>query len=283
MSLMKGKKWSDYSDKIEYPVFVEPKVDEIRCEVIVSPEGVQFLSFAGKPLANMQTFAPKFVALAAKTGYSVFDCGIEVNANFNDSYRWVRSTKGIPDDLNLDMVRIILFDLPEHTASYWYRLGSIFDAAVNGGLQYLKHTVCNSTEEVQAAYSALREQGYEGAMIKDPKHTYEPGKRIEGWLKLKNSDTYDGKIVKFYEAHASRDFPEKGIKQGDPLGRIGSIGVVLEDGSEAAPSGIAHELGVDMYLHPDKYMGTWVEFEAMEIDRQGGYRHPVYRRLREAK
>ena len=59
--------------------------------------------------------------------------------------------------------------------------------------------------------------------------------------------------------------------------------VKVEDGSEASPHGIAHDLGRDMHENPEKYIGQWAEFKYMERDRQGGYRHPVFYRLREAK
>ena len=85
------------------------------CHVIVG-DGVEFKSYSGKPLANMAHFAPLFRELSVITGYKEFDTGFEVNENFNDSYRWVRSTKGLPTDLRGAKVKFILFDLPEEDA-----------------------------------------------------------------------------------------------------------------------------------------------------------------------
>ena len=62
--LMKGNTWEDRKDAkdrkgfpiVRYPIYAEIKYDEIRCHVKLScdpTEGtVQFLSYAGKPLAN---------------------------------------------------------------------------------------------------------------------------------------------------------------------------------------------------------------------------------------
>lgn len=298
--LMKGNVWHERKDAkdrkgnpiVTYPVYVEDKHDEIRCHVIVdnaNPHDIRitFLSYAGKPLANMDRFCNVFATLAKGTGWDEFDMGFECNGNFNDSYRWVRSTKGIPEDLKDAKFKFFVFGLPDAGGTIFQQHHYRVDVA-----QYAKDwcsvpvlvphfTVCADPEQVDSAFVYARHRGLEGVMVKQPDALYER-KRTDGWLKMKNSDTYDGKIVGLLEAHASKD-SEDGVKKGDPLGRTGSVQLVLEDGSCASPHGIPHELGRDMHLNPAKYIGHWVEFDAMEIDRQGGYRHPVFRRLRDAK
>jgi ATP-dependent DNA ligase len=141
--------------------------------------------------------------------------------------------------------------------------------------------VANVDAEVEVNYERLRAMGFEGAMVKSLQHTYEPGKRTYGWLKVKPEADADGQIVGFEEAICGVDQPEHGLKKGDNLQRIGSVLLHCTDGSQVAPHGIPHELGRDMYTNPQKYMGQWVEFKYMERDRQGGYRHPTFNRLRE--
>lgn len=297
-SLMKGHLWKDRRDAkdrkgnpiVQYPVYVEDKHDEIRCRVLVFPPNVSYESYSGKPLANMQQFDQAFITLARGTGYREFDLGFEVNGNFNDSYRWVRSTKGIPADLKDAKFKFLVFGLPEFSGKdtlrqqlsrrkdvveyaadwvsvpfYMPRIGSALDAS-----------------EVEYEFNHARERGLEGIMVKQPEHLYER-KRTDGWLKMKPEDDADGIIVELIEATATVADPERGIAVGDPLGRIGSVRVRMEDGSEACPHGIAHDLGKDMHQHPEKYIGQWCELKFMERDRQGGYRHPTFFRLREAK
>lgn len=289
-SLMKGHTWRDHSHKMTYPCVAEVKYDEIRCHVIVTPDEVKFLSYAGKPLANMVPYWDTlFRALSEVTGYSEFDLGFEVNGNFNDSYRWVRSTKGLPEDLRNAPTKFILFDLPEIEDAYALRefhMDRVVEYAHHLHL-YTMHRplarTCLNKQEVDEFYVEMREAGYEGLMVKSMEHTYQRGKRIYGWLKMKPENDADGQIVGFEEAVCGKDQPEKGLKAGDLLGRIGSVLVHCEDGSQAAPHGIPHALGRDMYLHPEKYVGQWCEFKFMERDRQGGYRHPTFHRLREDK
>lgn len=296
-SLMKGNVWHERKDAkdrkgnpiVTYPVYVEDKHDEIRCHVRVFPPNVEYLSYAGKPLANMQRFDEIFITLKRGTGHQEFDMGFECNGNFNDSYRWVRSTKGVPEDLKDATFKFFVFGLPGNAGD---TLAKQSQRRVEVA-QYAKDWVsvpvlvpysvkCRDALEVDTAFTMARLAGLEGVMVKQPNALYER-KRTDGWLKMKPEAEADGVIVELIEATATVADPERGIAVGDPLGRIGSVRVRMEDGSEACPHGIAHELGRDMQNNPGNYLGQWCEFKFMERDRQGGYRHPTFHRVREAK
>ena len=301
--LMKGNVWHERCDArdrkgnpiVTYPVMVEDKHDEIRCHVLVDltnphDQRVKFLSYAGKPLANMDRFCKLFSDLAKGTGYTEFDMGFECNGNFNDSYRWVRSTKGVPEDLKDATFKFFMFGLSEQAghdnlASQLARRNAVAKYATD----WVSYPVlvpdicwCDNQCEVDLAFHAARRRGLEGVMVKQAYALYER-KRTDGWLKMKPEDDADGVIIGLHEAVCGTDQPELSLKVGDKLGRIGSVTIRMADGSEASPHGIPHELGRDMLEHPEKYIGQWAEMKYMERDRQGGYRHPTFHRLREAK
>lgn len=291
-ALMKGEVYADYESKLEFPCIVETKYDEIRCHVIVG-DGVEFKAYSGKPLANMAHFAPLFRELSVITGYKEFDTGFEVNENFNDSYRWVRSTKGLPTDLRGAKVKFILFDLPEEGALEYHpnRIAKIEEVVATASLSAGEGRVsfmrplrewADSAAEIMGIFGRERALGREGVMVKRPGHKYQR-KRTSDWLKLKPKNGADGVVVELIEAVCGKDQPELGLRAGDKLGRIGSVRVRMPDGSEATPHGIPFDLGRKMMSHPDRYLGRWVEFFYMERDRQGGYRHPVFHRFREEK
>lgn len=287
--LMKGHKWLERKDKLRrnkspvvtYPVYAEIKYDEIRCHVIACGGCVQFLSYAEKPLANMERFGELFTELSAMSGYNEFDCGFLVNDSFDASYRWVRSTNGLPADLLEACTSFILFDLPESGLAYKRRKEVVAHVASLGGLEVPDYRLCFAGEDVQQYFEYALDRGFEGLMIKSPDHLYEPGKRTDGWLKYKPSEDADGIAVGFEEAVCGKDQPELGLAKGDLLGRIGSVELAMADGSRVAPSGIPHALGEELLAHPENYIGKTVEFNFMERDRQGGYRHPTFKRFRE--
>ena len=281
-ALMKGHVWAKRKHKMTYPAWVEIKHDEIRCRVMVLPDGrVLYESYAGNPLFNLEQFDPYWKELSALTGYTEFDTGFEANGNFNDSYRWVRSSKaGIPKELATERTLFLLFDLPQLSAKTFEQrmvdrhTVSVLAASIGLDLFQPAGSWAHSEDAVEQMFIIARERGYEGLMVKSLGHLYEPGKRSNGWLKLKPEDDADGIITELHEA-VSED--------GTPLGRTGSITIKVEDGSTATPHGIVHALGREMHEHPERFIGQWAEFKFMECDRQGGYRHPVFHRLREAK
>lgn len=317
--LMKGHVWADHKHKMQYPCIVEEKHDEIRCRVVYYPgksetnvinlpEHVHFETFSGKPVANMESFHDAFLKYFRSVGpeFHELDMGILVNENFNDSYRWVRSTKGHPKEkldkktgkvspaLDPSMVEFLLFDLPLHPAPYYdtdpnkYTATRHFHCAVNpcmmAGLRVKRPDwwPAWSERDVHARYEQFRAAGMEGAMVKSAAHTYQR-KRSYDWLKMKPESEADGIIVGFTEATASVDNEELGITAGDRLGRAGSVTLRMEDGSTASPHGIAHDLGWLMWQSPEQYIGKWATMNYMERDRNGGYRHPTFARLREGK
>lgn len=284
--LMKGHKWRDHKHKMVYPAWCEIKYDEVRVQVLVKNLDtdhtvVEYLSYAGKPLYNLDQFDQGFIELAMDTGHRNFDLGFEANGNFADTLRWVRSSKkGIPPEIKDAPVRWILFDVPECAGmDFEKRSGirkNIAACGVGVGLpmQEPDGFWVHNPEDVDTMFIKARERGLEGLMVKSLQHKYEPGKRSYGWLKVKPEEDADGIIIGINQAFA---------EDGTPHDRAGSVDVQVEDGSKASPGNIPHELATDMWKHPEKYIGEWCEFKYMERDRQGGYRHPNLHRLREAK
>lgn len=307
-SLMKGETWTDAQKlvrgkpRFEYPLIVEVKADEIRCRVQFHKEThgeggavvefVTYESYAGKPLHNLHYFDAPLMAYfkAMWPVVTELDCGIEVNGNFNDSYRWTQSSTGIPQEkfdkktgktspaLDTSMVKFILFDLPANKKPFIDRRFDI-DFAADGlrhhGLNCTRpiRWLCHTEAAVITQYEHYRGMGYEGAMGKTLDHLYER-KRTFGWMKIKPKETLDGVITGINRAHAL---------DGTPHDRAGSVSVRFEDGSTADCSGIGHALAADMWENQSAYVGQWAECERMEEDRAGGSRHPIFKRIREAK
>lgn len=262
-------------------MLVQPKVDEVRCRVyrLKSSGKVLFESYAQKPLHNLGAWGGLFAVAFDRLRVEELDIGVLVNGNFNDSYRWVRSSRGIPEGLCAEQVQFILFDDPTSPLDYAMRvllMRRYLQRLHDVGLPMhdeLPLITAECEQDVDDAYAQFRAQGYEGAMIKTLDHQY-VRTRSAAWLKYKPKDTADGKIVRVLEAHS---------EAGEPLGRAGAVQVECEDGSGASPAGIAHTLGRELWANQEQYVGRWCEFEYMERDRAGGYRHPRFVRLREAK
>lgn len=255
--LMKGVQWKKRPKKLAWPLAAETKHDEIRCHIIVHPRErrVEFLSYAGNPLANMDYFAAAMMHAAERTGYHEFDAGFQVDGNFGDSYRWVRSTSGLPEEYkecldNPYRIQFYLFDLPQSPLTYLERKVEMCKVCMVSTFNYVPYEVVENEQQADAFYQKQRKAGFEGAMFKTLHHKYQR-KRSGDWVKMKPEEDADGVIVGLVQAVADTDHPELGVVRGGVLPYIGSVVVSCEDGSTATPHGIKRDIGADMLLHPE--------------------------------
>lgn len=257
---------------------------------------VEVESFAGKPLYNLDRHLAELVymlnransdvlaGLAPTDGPLILDCEVQVNSNFTDTIRYVRSKTGIPADLEVKEIEIALLDAPlsVHPQSIRCDLldGLLYSlpSAQRGGtyVVYTTPTVvwCHKEDDVYRNYVIHTTCGYEGSMVKSPDALYQPGKRSRDWLKIKPVDTADAVIT---------GFDERISVSGEPQGIVGSIKVRTEDGSTADVAGLKLDLAKEMWANQDAFIGRWLEFEYMERTPGGAFRHPRFVRLREDK
>lgn len=278
---MKGHTFAKGKHKLVYPASAEVKVDEIRLDVRREPgKGLLLRSFADKPLHNLELWGARMLQYMQAFDVTRLDMGVIVNQNFADTYRYVRSSKGVPTELVDARVEFILFDVPDFGHEPYSQRLSRRTRACNLLHDYRVPTftpmrfVVNGQAEVYELYQRVRDSGDEGLMVKSMDHLYEPGKRTNGWLKVKPEEDADALITGITEAVS---------EAGCPLGRVGSLQGTCEDASAVSIPGIDHDTARLWFAHPELIVGQWVEFQYMERDRQGGYRHPRFGRVREAK
>ena len=283
--LMKGHTWAKGKHKLTYPASAEVKVDEIRLDVRFEENCLLFRSYADKPLHNIpNAHCRAFGNFMTAFEVQRLDMGVIVNRNFADTYRYVRSSKGVPPELVDAKVEYILFDLPGMgTLPYieriqWRKRYCNIMADYRLPVFVPVRKVVYDEAEVLNMFDSVRHDGDEGLMVKDHAGLYELDKRTNGWLKVKPEADCDGIVLGYSEVVS---------EAGEPLGRVGSLRVEahLPDGSTQLVNvpGIPHEIGMAWFQDPSLIVGQWVEFSYMERDRQGGFRHPRFGRIREAK
>lgn len=274
----------------------------MRAKITVSRSDILFdkievESFAGKPLYNLDYALSRLrmglnlvdddviADLSGSRSTLILDCEIQVNGNFTDTIRYVRSSaSGVPDDLVGKEVAITLLDAPlspypqntrlDLLTGVAYSLSGTTTKDITVGY-YIPITVRCQSEEAVFKQNALNMAcGYEGSMVKSPDALYQPGKRSRDWLKIKPVDTADAVIT---------GFDERISVSGEPQGIVGSIKVRTEDGSTADVAGLKLDLAKEMWTNQDDFIGRWLEFEYMERTPGGAFRHPRFVRLREDK
>jgi ATP-dependent DNA ligase len=166
------------------------------------------------------------------------------------------------------------------------------------------------TEDKRQLLDSILEAGGEGIVLKHVDGFYYPGKRpMWNWIKVKAETEDDAIIIGFeppkrqYEGKTdlelwpywARRYPDNEVvvigKQPDwlwepvtkyyangwigaiVLGKYNSKGQLVKIGT---CSGMDESVREDMTRFPDKYLGKVAKIKAMEITRDGAYRHPSF-------
>ncbi len=165
---MLAKKWEDYEDKVEFPVYAQPKLDGIRC--IATKDGLK--TRTGKDIVSvphifesLQTFFEEHpdVILDGELYCDKFD------NDFNAICHHVRRTNVTEESLEgAKVIEYHVYDMVDTTMSFSERN----DAFVDWCLSLLEYIVPVETwfvtgkDMLDNLYGQWQEQGYEGQMVR---------------------------------------------------------------------------------------------------------------------
>jgi DNA ligase-1 len=207
---MLAKDYSDYADKLEFPVYNQPKLDGLRC--VVTRQGVY--SRQWKPFATLQhirdalqpTF-DKYPELLAVDGEMYSH---ELKDKFEEIVSIVKQPKASAADIEkckksiqyhvYDIVTKGNIDFKQRRADYNYLVTEINSPYITAVT-----TLCaGNQEELDKAYQEYMAEGYEGQMIRTWNSLYQH-KRTKDLLKRKDFHENEYEIVGYKEGKGSRE------------------------------------------------------------------------------
>ena len=193
--------------KLQFPVLVSPKLDGIRCLLI---DG-KALTRSFKPVPNVAIQTWLEADLANMIGPNVALDGELHLAKGTEPFQAVSSAimseDGTPDFRYwvFDMVRFDTGGLTQPFADRYACLAHVVKRLppwARRRVKLVEHAEVSSQEELDAYEARFLEQGYEGAMIRDPQGPYKLGRSTakEGYLlKLKRFCDAEAVIIGFEE------------------------------------------------------------------------------------
>ena len=155
------------------------------------------------------------------------------------------------------------------------------------------------TEDGAAILQAARDQQLEGVVVKQLGSAYYPGRRFNGWLKVKNLRTQEVVIGGWQPGEGRRAGAIGslllGLPEGKQLRYVGKVGTGFTDRALGELAELLDPLRADSppYVEPvprrDAVGAIWVkptvvgEVRFSEWTRDGRLRHPAWRGLRPDK
>lgn len=294
-------------DKIQYPVFVSPKIDGIRC--LIHPElGPVTRSFKPVPNRWVRETLARWCNGCCLDGelVGVNEKGEELD--FNDTQSAIMTQSGHP----FFAYRVFdCFDVP--SGGYENRL---IDARCHveiinqPWLQFVEHRIIWHEEQFKAVTQQHVALGYEGTMLRDPRGPYKSGRSTltQGWLvKFKEWCDAEGQIIAFEELmhNANEDQRDNfGLAKRSshkdnliPMGTLGALVLATEWGELRVGSGFDAVLRADIWarnhcdLAPQDRVGSGespdigrvvtFKYQPFGMKDGGKPRFPIFLRFRE--
>jgi DNA ligase-1 len=254
-------------------VYIEPKLDGIRCLAVVENGEAKLFTRAGKLITNFDDTVGKELLKLRSDG--CYDGEIMSN-DFTDLMRQVYRK----EDKDVSDVYFAIFDylsLEEwKTKQGMYTLKDrktflnqkIATAHAKEPLKYLKQVryepdLMPSDEALKESHDRWVAQGYEGIMIKDTDAFYSFGR--------------DWSVMK-YKAFFDADCPIVGLKEGTGKhqGKLGSFLVDYKGVEVNVGSGLNDELREAIWKDRDSHIGRIIEVRYQEETPDGSLRFPTF-------
>lgn len=258
--------------KIKYPCYVQPKLDGIRCIAVVENGKCTLWSRTRKPITScphiIEEIEKSFKKDIVLDGELYSD---EFRDNFEHIVHLVRQEE--PDPEHTD-VQYHIYDLVNGKSfderTLW--LTKKFSSVKTPNFKYLRLVETHMVEDedqVPNWFSEFKEQGYEGAMLRNTNGLY-VNKRSADLIKVKEMQDAEFEITGIEEG------------RGKLAGHVGAFVCRTKDGQEfkAKPAGATERLR-EYFLNHGLWQGRELVVQYQDLTSYGIPRFPVGLRLKE--
>ena len=266
--------------KIEFPAYVQPKLDGLRCISYLENGEIILQSRRGMRFENFDLLRSQLMKLFKIVGENVYLDG-ELYTDtiiFEELSGLVRLTTEKTNEEQLEKINSIkynVFDIyfvNSPNMIYEERKEKVEQLMKVKNIFLIKlvdSTLIHSFEEVDSLHDEFVSNGYEGIMLRDKNGLYEPNKRSKYLQKYKKFMEEEFKIIDFKEGN--------GDEKGCVIWRC-----VNKDGKEFSvrPKG-TREQRREYFKNGSKYVGKKLTVIFQEYEDSGIPRFPVGKDIRE--
>ena len=262
----------DYSK----PVFIQPKLDGVRCLIQCDNGQITAYSRTGKVWKNIDHILFNLKPFFHFNPNVVLD-GELYNHDFKDDFEsiisMVRKTKPTDEDRSISEkhVEFHCYDIVNRkmkfsTRNEWLKSNLQYNHCV----KYVKTLCVYSKVQAHIEHASNLQRGYEGSIVR--LDTPYQCKRSHSLRKFKDFSDAEANIVGYEEGKGKR------------TGTLGKFIMQDDDGNQfGCPPGKGHnykDLAL-MLANIHEYMGQRATFTYFERTKAGSYRHPLFKCIRD--
>jgi DNA ligase-1 len=262
-------------DKADYPAFIQPKLDGVRC--LFTAKGA--FSRANNQFMNVEHIEQALKPFFAKNPTAVLD-GELYNHGLKDDFEKIISLvkKKKPTDQDkaeaAQLVQSHMYDVVSMTiATYTDRyLFILAEKSLKNKpcLQVIDNNLVLDFDDAIVMHKKNLKIGYEGSIYRTPSGKYK-GTRSWDLMKFKDFHDAEATIIDFVAGKGKRE---------------GTLGKFIMQDHEGVVFGCPPGKGynyaalAEMLENAAQYIGQWATFTYFERTKAGSYRHPHYKCLR---
>ena len=248
----------DYTkEKVNYPVYSQPKLDGIRC--IVRADGMW--SRTGKKIISAPHIFESMKHLFEVDPNLIFDGELYADKfanDFNAICSLVKKTKPTEYDLleSAKAIQYHIYDLPSHNANFSIRMEELNKINLPECCVVVLTDFVKTESELMELYGKYVNDGYEGQMVR-----------------LDNK--YENKRSKYLLKHKSfvdKEYTILGVKEG--VGKLeGKAGALIFDGFESSING-NHQYLEEIWMRRNELIGKEATVKYFNLTPDGQPRFP---------
>ena len=258
--------------------FIQPKLDGVRC--IIRKDGA--FSRNGKSFKNVEHILEELKPLFDYAPELILDGELynhDLKEDFNKIISLVRKTKRITDEDRRESRRMIqfhnydIFDINRQGLSYVERMDLMRHIQRKYQLLYTRAVSTqrvNNKVDLNLLNKINKKQGYEGSMVRN-NMPYEPGKRSWTLQKVKEWQDTEFTITDYVEGRG---------KFAGGLGKFLGFDADNRDIEVPWPD-ITIEKRKEVFNNIGDYIGKVATFEYFERTKDGAYRFPRFKEVRD--
>ena len=282
MKKMKYKPMLAYpvsSKPIDYnkPVFIQPKLDGVRCLIQTDPYKIKVVAYSrtGKVWKNIDHILNELIPFFSHNPNVVLD-GELYNHDLRDDFEQIISIvrRQTPNDIDMlnsrEMVQFHCYDIVNKKMKFSTRNKWITDNLQESYcIKHLPTVQMTSEAGARLTHKVNLKAGYEGSIVRlDVPYQC---KRSHSLRKFKDFSDAEANIVGYEEGKGKR------------AGTLGKFVMQDDDGNQfGCPPGKGHnykDLAL-MLQNVHEYMGQRATFTFFERTKAGSYRHPLFKCIR---
>jgi DNA ligase-1 len=259
-------------DKADYPAFIQPKLDGVRC--LFDASGA--FSRAGNQFMNVDHIEQALKPFFAKNPTAVLD-GELYNHGLKDDFEkiisLVRKKKPTDNDKAeaAELVQYHVYDIASMTfATYSTRLNRVNDLTYTHPICKVDTQVALDFDEAVKMHNKNIKLGYEGSIYRSFEGKYK-GTRSWDLMKFKDFHDAEATIINYEVGKGKRE------------GTLGKFIMEDEDGNVfGCPPGKGYDYKgmANLLENIHDYIGQVATFTYFQRTQAGSYRHPLFKCLR---